>query len=88
MKQLTIYTNIVARLFTGKATTRLNNMVAKQYQLAVTAIEENTPDNEMVDIPGKARPNRPPTEWDIAFMQEQYRYYRYTAVVGRRTRVV
>jgi hypothetical protein len=88
MKQLITYTNIFARLFTGKTVARLQNIGEKQYQLAVAAIEENVTDKETADIPKKMRPNRPPTEWDIAFMQEQYRYYRYTDVVGRRTRVV
>jgi hypothetical protein len=88
MKQLITYTNIFARLFTGKTVARLQNIGEKQYQLAVAAIEENVTDKETADIPKKMRPNRPPTEWDIALMQEQYRYYRYTDVVARRTKVV
>jgi hypothetical protein len=88
MKQLATYTNIFIRFFTAKKTARLQNIGQQQYQLAVVAMENEINKTTTIGETAKVIPKKAPTEWDIAFMQEQYRYYRYTQVVGRRTRVV
>jgi hypothetical protein len=86
MKQLTLYIDQVGRILTRKATTRLKKTAHEQWMLAMATVQYDTIERAAVVTTHQAIQKRALTDWDIALLQEQKRYDRYTVVVGRRVK--
>jgi hypothetical protein len=86
MQQIINQTNTILRFLTGKTNKALKKLAVTQYVLAIEEAGQPATPPPTTDYFEKGiATNKPLTDWDIAFMQEQNRYYRYTAVVRRRT---
>jgi NAD(P)H-dependent flavin oxidoreductase YrpB (nitropropane dioxygenase family) len=80
-QQLTACKTVITRFFTGKTVKKLNNLMMLQYYLPA---ENKLPNTQTNTDTATVQFKQQPTGRDIALMQEEYRYFRYKIVVGRR----
>jgi hypothetical protein len=89
MKRLILYVDRMGCLLTGKTPNRLKNRAHWQWPGAITDTAEAKQGMlTVIKLQKEAELPKIPTDLDIALIQEQYRYFRYTTTVGRGTRMI
>lgn len=87
MKKLIVYVDRMGYLLTGKTANRLKNLAHRQWPVAITdTAEAKQGKPTVIKLQKKAAFPKILTDLDIALMQEEYRYFRYTTTIGRGTR--
>ncbi len=89
MKRLILYVDRMGCLLKGKTAKRLDNWTHGQRPVAITDLAEAKQGKlTVIKLQKKTELQKIQTDLDIALMQEQYRYFRYTTTVGRGTGMI